>query len=78
MSLRIENWQGQCYDRPSRLSGQVSGVAKQVTDLEYWTIYTHCYGHALNLAAQDSIEHIKLMQDTLHITLEITNNKKIS
>ena len=52
--------------------GEVLGVAKQVTDLEHRALYTHCYGHALNLAAQNSIKRIKLMQDTLDTTLEIT------
>ena len=72
MDLRIENCRGQCYDGASSMSGEVSGVVKQVTDLEHRALYTHCYGHALNLAAQDSIKHIKLMQDTLDTTLEIT------
>ena len=71
MNLRIENCRGQCYDGASSMSGQVSGVAKQVTDFKHRALYIHCYGHALNLAAQDSIKRIKLMQDTLDITLEI-------
>lgn len=45
---------------------------KRVMDLEHRALYTHCYGHALNLAAQDSIKNIKLMQDTLDTTYEIT------
>ena len=72
MDLRIENCRGQCYDGASSMYGEVLGVAKQVTDLEHRALYTHCYGHALNLAAQNSIKRIKLMQDTLDTTLEIT------
>ena len=31
-----------------------------------------CYGHALDLAAQDSIKSVSIMQDTLDTTYEIT------
>ena len=72
MNLRIENCRGQCYDGASSMSGHKSGVAKKITDLESRALYTHCYGHALNLAAQDSIKHIKIMEDTLDTTYEIT------
>ena len=72
MNLRIENCRGQCYDGASSMSGQKSGVAKMMMDLQHRTLYTHCYGHALNLAAQDSIKHIKIMEDTLDTTYEIT------
>ena len=41
-------------------------------DLEHWALYTHCYGHHLILAAQDSIKYIKIMEDTLDTTYEIT------
>lgn len=40
-------------------------------DLEPKALYTHCYGHALNLAVQDSIKHVKIMKDTLDMTHEI-------
>ena len=66
MNLRIENCRGQCYDGASSMSGHKSGVAKKI---ESRALYTHCYGHALNLAAQDSI---KIMEDTLDTTYEIT------
>ena len=71
MNLKIENCRGQCYDGASSMSGQVSGVAKKVMDLEHRALYTHCYGHALKLAVQDSIKNIKLIQDTLNTTYEI-------
>ena len=40
--------------------------------------YMHCYGHALNLAAGDSIKSFKLMKDTLHTTLEVSKLVKYS
>ena len=72
MNLRIEKCRDQCYDGASSLSGHKSGVAKKIMDLESRALYTHCYGHALNLAAQDSIKQIKIMEDTLDTTYEIT------
>ena len=71
MNLRLENCRGQCHDGASSMSGQKSGVAKMMMDLEHRALYTHCYGHALNLAAQDSIKHIKIMEGTLDTTYEI-------
>ena len=35
-------------------------------------IYTHCYGHALNLACSDTIKTIKLMGDSLDTARKIT------
>ena len=51
MNLRIENCRGQCCDGASTMSGQKSGVAKMMMDLEHRALYTNCYWHALNLAA---------------------------
>ena len=41
---------GQCYDGASAMSGTRSGVAKNQLDEELCAVYTHCCGHALNLA----------------------------
>ena len=64
--------QGHCYDGASTMAGEKSGVAKAITDLEHKALYAHCYSHALNLVAQDTIKHVKTMQDTLDTTYEIT------
>lgn len=63
MNLRIENCRSQCYDGASSMSGLKSGVATQIA---------HCYGHALNLAAQDTLKGLRVMEDTLDTTYEIT------
>ncbi len=73
MNLRIDNCRGQCYDGASSMSGVKSGVATRIMQMEKWALYTHCYGHALNLAAQDSVKHLAIMEDTLDTTYEITN-----
>ncbi|XP_062504525.1 uncharacterized protein LOC134181294 [Corticium candelabrum] len=40
--------------------------------------FTHCYGHALNLAANDTLKQSKLMKDVLDTSREITNLIKYS
>ena len=70
--LRMGLLIGLCsYDGASTMAGSKSGVAKKIMDLEPKALYTHCYGHALNLAVQDSIKHVKIMKDTLDTTHEI-------
>ena len=41
---------GQCYDGAAAMVGTRSGVAELVLTEEARAIYTHCYGHELNLA----------------------------
>ncbi len=78
MNLGIEKLRGQCYDGASAMSGSKSGVAKRISDLEPRAVFTHCYGHALNLAASDTLKRSKLMKDALDTTREITKLIKFS
>ena len=59
------------YDGAATMAGLKSGV-KQLLDEEPRAIYTHCYGHALNLACGDAVKNCKLMKDALKTTREIT------
>ena len=47
----INKLRGQCYDGCSSMSGAQTGVAKRIMDEEPCVIFTHCYGHSLNLAS---------------------------
>ena len=78
LNLSIKKLRGQCYDGASAMSGPRSGVAKQICDLESRAVYTHCYGHSLNLACMDTIKSSKVMQEALDITAEITKLVKLS
>ena len=78
MNLPLHNCCGQCYDGASSMSGAKTGVAKQISDEESRAIYTHCYGHALNLAAGDSIKKSKIMCDALDACFEISKLLKYS
>ena len=55
MNLSVQNIRGQCYDGASVMKGHRAGVAKVISDLEPRAVYTHCYGHSLNLAVCDSV-----------------------
>ena len=72
MNLPFEKLRGQCYDGASAMSSSKCGVAKRISDLEPRAVYTHCYIHALNLAAGDTLKKSKLMKDALETTREIT------
>lgn len=78
MNLSLENCRGQCYDGAGNMRGCRSGVATQILKDEPCAIYTHCYGHALNLACQDSIHSINVVRDALDTTLEISKLLKYS
>ena len=41
------------------MSGWKAGVARRVMELEHRALYTQCYGHALNLAAQDAVKIVR-------------------
>ena len=71
MNLPMSKLRGQCYDGASVMSGIRSGVAKQIADFEPRAIFTHCYGHALNLAVADTVKQSKVMRNALETTYEI-------
>ena len=54
MNAKIADCRGQCYDDASNMRGARKGVAAIITQEESRALYTHCYGHALNLAVADS------------------------
>lgn len=72
MNLSVSKVRGQCYDGVATVAGAKSGVAVRLSTAEPRAIYTHCYGHSLNLACSDTIRRCKLMQDALDTTHEIT------
>ena len=76
--LDIHHLRGQCYDGASTMSGPKSGVAKQILEEEPRAFYMHCYGHALNLAASDTIRGIRLLKNALDTTHEISKLIKYS
>ena len=65
MNLKLVQCCGQCYDGASNMSGTRGGVARKIVDEESRALYTHCYGHALNLAVSDTVKKITTLQGCL-------------
>ena len=78
LNLSMSKLRGQCYDGCSTMSGIRTGVAKRIADEKPRAVFTHCYGHSLNLAASDTVKKSKLMKDALDTTHEITKLIKFS
>ena len=78
LNLNVRCLRGQCYDGASVMSGLKSGVATRIQQMEPKAIYTHCYGHSLNLAAGDTIKKSAVMKKALDITLEMSKLIKFS
>ena len=72
LNLSLSKARGQCYDGASNMSGIRNGVATQLCKEEPRAVYTHCYGHALNLAVSDAIKGSKVMKSCLDTAYEIT------
>ena len=60
------------------MSGSKADVAKQILDVQPKVIYTHCYGHSLNLACSDTIRQSKITKNAFHTAYEIVNLVKKS
>ena len=71
LSLSLQNCRGQCYDGASSMAGCISTTIGLLRK-EYRALYTHCYGHALNLAVQDAVKANVILRDTLDTIEEMT------
>ncbi|XP_062585373.1 zinc finger MYM-type protein 1-like [Saccostrea cucullata] len=78
MNISLSKCRGQCYDGASNMSGAKKGVAANITSKETRAIYTHCYGHALNLAVGDTVKKSKVMRDSLDTVFEMSKLVKYS
>ena len=78
MNLSLTNCRGQCYDGAAVMKGCLSGVAAQLTQDEPRALFTHCYGHSLNLACQDTIKDIIPIKYALDTTFELSKLLKYS
>ena len=63
MNLDLHNCRGQCYDGAANMAGSRTGTATQLRHVEERAIFTHCYGHALNLAVADVVKQSKVIRD---------------
>jgi len=78
MKLKIENLRGQCYDGAAVMSGKKTGVATRFKSTNEKALFTHCYGHALNLAVKDACCQIPCLKNTFSCAFEIVKLVKNS
>jgi len=78
MNLTLSKGHGQCYDGAATMSVSRSGAASRLLGEEKHALYTHCYGHALNLAIGITLKQSKVCCDTMEVAFEITKLIKFS
>ena len=76
--LSFSKLRGQCYDGCSTMAGAKAGVAARIEQIESRAVFTHCYGHALNLAVADTIKGLPALKDCLDTSFEIIKLVKFS
>ena len=54
------------------MSGCKTGVSTSLLRKEPRALYTHCYGHALNLAVQEAVKANIILRDTMDTIEEMT------
>ena len=69
---------GQCYDGCSTMAGAKVGVAVKIQEKEPRAVFTHCFGHALNLSVSDTIKQSGIMKDCLDTSYELIKLIKFS
>ena len=69
---------GQCYDGCSTMAGAKAGVATKIELIEPRAVFTHCFGHALNLGVADTIKQSPAMKDCLATCFEVVKLIKFS
>lgn len=79
LGLSLNGLRGQGYDGASTMSGAKGGVQARIRELQPKALYTHCAGHSLNLAIQNScsIPCIRNCLDQIKsLTLFVRNSPK--
>ncbi len=71
MPLGIEYACGQCYDGATVMAGAKNGVATQIKAINCRCLYTHFYGHALNLTVGDSIKSVRCLKRVFEVAYEM-------
>ena len=78
LGLPTRDCRGQCYDGAANMAGVRNGVATQICKEEPRALFSHCYGHALNLAASDTVKQNKIHCDTLATAIKISKLLKFT
>ncbi len=57
------------------MAGAKSGVATRIQEIEPRAVFTHCYGHALNLSVADTIKQSVTMKDCLDTCTKVIKSE---
>ena len=76
--ISLAKLRGQCYDGCSIMTGAKAGVAAKIEEIEPQAVFTHCYGHSLNVRVSDTIKHLPAMKDCLETSFELVKLIKFS
>jgi len=69
---------GQCYDGCNTMAGATARITAKVQEIEPRAVFTHCYGHSLNLGVSDAIKKSPAMKDCLETCIELVKLIKFS
>ena len=65
INWNIQRASGQCPDGASTKAGKKTEVATQIKTIKEKCLWTHCYGHASNLAVADAIKSVQCISGSL-------------
>ena len=63
--MNLQKIRGQCYDSAANMKGHKTGVQTRIRELEPRALFVHCFGHSLNLVAQDGMQNINVVKNFL-------------
>ena len=76
-NISLSNARGQWHDGAKNMCGIRNGVFDKILWEKPKAFFTHCFGHALNMAVGDMVKNVRFLKDSMDTTYEISNlNKK--
>jgi len=78
LEIPLSQIRGQCYDGCRTMAGAKSSVAVQIQEKAPKAVFTHYYGHALNLSVNDTIMQSMVRRDYLETSFELIKLIKFS
>ena len=73
LNIPLSNTNGQCYDGAENMCCIKNGVSNKILSENPKAFFTHCFGHALNLAVGDMLKNVRFLKDSMDTTYEISN-----
>ena len=78
LQIPLSNLRGQCADGCSTIVGAQGEVSAKTAELVPRALFTHFFGHALNLAVIDTVKRSPVMKDCLDCCWEVVQLVKFS